>query len=31
LWPAGLESRYVVWAEGTQDEMCYTAIALLNG
>lgn len=31
LWPAGVESRYVVWAEGTQDEMCYTAIALLNG
>lgn len=30
LWPAGLESRYVVWAEGTQDEMCYTALALLR-
>lgn len=28
LWPAGLESRYVIWAEGTQDEMCYTGIAL---
>ncbi|MFT7476602.1 MAG: hypothetical protein ACI81L_003559 [Verrucomicrobiales bacterium] len=28
LWPAGLESRYVVWAEGTQDEMCYTGLAL---
>lgn len=28
LWPAGVESRYVVWAEGTQDEMCYTGLAL---
>ncbi len=28
LWPAGAESRYVVWAEGTQDEMCYNGIAL---
>ena len=28
LWPAGIESRYVLWAEGTQDEMCYTGIAL---
>ncbi len=26
LWPAGLEPRYVVWAEGTQDEMCYSII-----
>ncbi len=25
LWPADEESRYVVWAEGTADEMCYTA------
>lgn len=31
LWPAGLESRYIVWAEGTQDEMCYTSLALLRG
>lgn len=30
LWPAGLESRYVVWAEGTQDEMCYTSLAILR-
>lgn len=30
LWPPGLESRYIVWAEGTQDEMCYTALALLR-
>ncbi len=30
LWPPGLESRYVVWAEGTQDEMCYTGVALLR-
>jgi len=28
LWPAGVESRYVVWAEGTQDEMCYTGMAI---
>ncbi len=28
LWPAGLESRYIVWAEGTQDEMCFTGIAI---
>ena len=26
LWPADEESRYVVWAEGTTDEMCYTAM-----
>lgn len=31
LWPVGVESRYVVWAEGTQDEMCYTGVALLDG
>ena len=30
LWPPGLESRYIVWAEGTQDEMCYTSLALLE-
>lgn len=30
LWPAGVESRYVVWAEGTQDEMCYTSLAVLE-
>lgn len=28
LWPAGLESRYILWAEGTQDEMCFTGVAL---
>lgn len=28
LWPAGVESRYVVWAEGTQDEMCFTGFAV---
>lgn len=28
LWPAGVESRYVLWAEGTQDEMCYTGLAI---
>ena len=28
LWPAGVESRYVVWAEGTQDEMCFTGLAI---
>lgn len=28
LWPADVESRYVVWAEGTQDEMCFTGLAL---
>ena len=28
LWPAGLESRYIVWAEGTQDEMCFTGLAI---
>ena len=28
LWPADIESRYVVWAEGTQDEMCFTGLAL---
>ena len=28
LWPADEESRYVVWAEGTADEMCYGAIAI---
>lgn len=28
LWPAGLESRYIVWAEGTQDEMCFTGVAV---
>jgi len=28
LWPAGVESRYVLWAEGTQDEMCYTGVAV---
>ena len=27
-WPADVESRYVVWAEGTQDEMCFTGLAL---
>ena len=27
LWPADEESRYIVWAEGTADEMCYTAVA----
>jgi len=27
LWPAGVESRYVLWAEGTQDEMCFTGVA----
>ena len=26
LWPADEESRYIVWAEGTADEMCYTGI-----
>ena len=28
LWPAGLESRYIVWADGTQDEMCFTGLAV---
>ncbi len=28
LWPVGVESRYIVWAEGTQDEMCYTGVAV---
>ena len=28
LWPAGLESRYIVWAEGTNDEMCFTGLAI---
>lgn len=28
LWPAGVESRYVVWAEGTQDEMCFTGLSV---
>ena len=28
LWPADEESRYIVWAEGTNDEMCYTALAV---
>ena len=28
LWPADVESRYVVWAEGTQDEMCFTGLGL---
>lgn len=30
LWPAGVESRYVVWAEGTNDEMCYTGVSLVR-
>ncbi len=28
LWPAGLESRYLVWAEGTEDEMCFGSVAI---
>ena len=28
LWPAGLESRYLVWAEGTNDEMCFTNLTV---
>ncbi len=31
LWPEGVESRYVVWAEGTHDEMCYTSIGYRRG
>ncbi len=27
LWPEDVESRYVVWAEGTHDEMCYTSLS----
>ena len=26
LWPADEPSRYIVWAEGTADEMCYTGV-----
>ena len=30
LWPAGLESRYIVWAEGTEDEMCYGTLTTVG-
>lgn len=28
LWPVDEEPRYVVWAEGTTDEMCYTGLGI---
>jgi hypothetical protein len=31
LWPADLESRYIVWAEGTEDEMCYGTFTAVAG